>query len=282
MPIQAATATDKTNQSTIQKKLSELETSSNGRIGVYAISLDDNKKIQYRSEERFPFHSTVKVMVVAAILKKSMTDDTLLQQTIKYKKQDLVVWSPITEKHIDEGMTISDLCAAAIMYSDNTATNLLINNLGGTEAVTAYARSIGDNTFRLDHIEPELNSNPNDMQDTSTPAAMGVSLQQLTFGNVLASTQREQLINWMKNNTTGDKRIRAGVPKGWVVADKTGSGAYGITNDIGMIYPPKCSPIIVSLYFIQNKKDAANRDDVIASATRIVLDELVEANHCVK
>lgn len=271
------------NPTSISKKLAELETSFDGRIGIYAINTQNNQRIQYRATERFPIQSTFKVMAVSAILKQSMTDKHLLQQKVTYTKQNLVFWSPITEKHLADGMTISELCAAAMMYSDNTATNLIVKKLGGPHAVTAFARSIGDNIFRIDSREPELNSNPNDLQDTSTPKEMEKSLQKLTLGNVLAPSQREQLVTWMKGNTTGDARIRAGVPQGWIVADKTGSGNdYGISNDIGIIWPSSCPPIVVAIYSVHNKKNTTRRDDVIATATRILINELAQANACMK
>ena len=265
------------NPTTAQKKLAELETSSGGRIGIYAINTANNSLIQYRAQERFPFQSTFKVIGVSAMLKKSMTDNNLLQQKITYKKQDLVSWSPITERHLTDGMIIAELCAATIMFSDNTAINLLMKKLGGPAAVTAFARSIGDHTFNLNNWEPKLNSISSDFRDSSTPSAMGKILRQLTLGKILAPSQRKQLLTWMKNNTTGNARIRAGVPKGWIVADKTGSGHYGITNDIGIIWPPKRAPIVIVIYSLQNKKDAAHREDVIASATRILIREFMRA-----
>jgi beta-lactamase class A len=262
----------------VQQKLAELEASSGGRLGIAAEN--PYLRIDYHANERFPFCSSFKVMAVSAILKQSMTDSHLLQQKVFYKKRDLLPWSPISEKHVADGMTISQLCAAAMMYSDNTAITLLMKKLGGPEAVTAFARSIGDNKFRLDRWETALNTAiPGDPRDTTTPAAMEKSLQKLAFGNVLASPQRELLLTWMKNNTTGNARIRAGVPKGWIVGDKTGTGDYGTTNDIGIIWPPNCpQPIVAVIYFTQNKKDAAPRDDVIAAATRILINGFISAH----
>jgi beta-lactamase class A len=268
--------------SSAQEKLAALEASSGGRLGVYAINTANNSSIQYHAEERFPFCSTSKVMAVSAILKKSMTDNQYLQQKVMYKKQDLASYSPITEQHLTDGMTISELCAAAITHSDNTAMNLLLAQLGGPQAVTNFARSIGDTTFRLDREEPELNTAiPGDLRDTSTPKAMANSLQKLTLGNALSLPQREQLQIWLKSNTTGDARIRAGVPENWIIGDKTGTGDYGTTNDIGIIWPPKCSPIVIAIYFTQNKQDAAPRDDVIAAATRIVVNEFAQSDKCI-
>ncbi len=268
--------TEQTQPLPIEKKIAALEVSMDGRIGVFAINTANNQLIQYRSAERFPIQSTFKVMAVSAILKQSMTNSNLLQQKMTYTKQELVYWSPITEKHLADGMTISELCAAAIIFSDNTAINLLMKKLGGLEAVTAFARSIGDSTFRLGNWEAELNSNPSDLQDTSTPEAMGKSLQQLALGNTLALSQRDQLLGWLKANTTGDSRIRAGVPKGWIVADKTGTGgSYGVTNDIAIIWPPEAPPIIMAIYFsTQNKNDMKKHDDVIASVSRMLISSL--------
>lgn len=282
LTIATILCTSQNAYASVHEKLDFLEKSFDGRIGLYAINTANQQSIEHRAVERFPFQSTFKVIAVAAILKKSETDENLLQQKMTYTKEDLIFWSPITEKHVEDGMTIFDLCAAAIMYSDNTAANLIMKALGGPEAVTAFAHSIGDNTFRVDNWEPNLNSDASNVQDTSTPEAMEKSLQKLTVQNSLAPSQQNQLITWMKGNTTGDARIRAGVPKGWIVADKTGSGDFGIVNDIGLIWAPNCAPIIVTLYTINNKKDAARRDDVVAESTRIVIDEFAKTDSCLK
>lgn len=267
----------------LAKRVAALEKSMGGRIGIFAMNTANDQPIQYRASERFPLQSTFKVMAVAAILKQSMANKQLLQQKIPYTKKDLVFWSPITEKHFAEGMTLFDLCSAAMVQSDNTAANLIVKMLGGPEAVTAFARSIGDNGFRLDSWEPELNSDPSNLGDTSTPRAMGKNLQTLTLEDILASPQREQLVSWMKSSTTGGTRIRAGVPKGWIVADKTGSGNhYGIANDIAIIWPPSCAPIVIAIYSVHNKKGATSRDDILTSVTRLVMKEFAKNDECIR
>jgi len=261
----------------IQKDLAKLESSSGGRIGLFALNTANHTIVQYRANERFPMCSTSKIMAVAAILKKSMNDSHLLEQKIVYtqKEVDASGYAPETSKHMTEGMTIGALCAAAITQSDNLAMNLLLQKLGGPEAVTQFARSIEDTIYRLDRIEPELNTAiPGDLRDTTTPAAMGYSLQRLVLGDVLGLSQRQQLLTWLKNNTTGDSRIRAGVPKGWLVGDKTGTGSYGTTNDIAIIWPPKQAPIIIVIYFTQHEKNAVPRDQIIASVTRLLLSKM--------
>ncbi|MBC7780346.1 MAG: class A beta-lactamase [Proteobacteria bacterium] len=252
--------------------LAALELSSGGRLGVAALNTSNGAQVNHRSDERFAFCSTFKVIAAAAILKRSATESGLMQRRLVYRHDELVAYSPITEKHAGEGLTVSELCAAALQYSDNTAANLMIRLLGGPAAVTSFARSIGDGAFRLDRWETALNEAlPGDPRDTSTPAAMMGSLQRLALGDALEVPERTQLVAWMRGSTTGAKRIRAGVPAGWSVADKTGTGDYGTTNDIGLVWPPGKLPIVLAIYFTQREKAALPRDDVVATAARIVM-----------
>lgn len=259
--------------SSVQMRLAAIETESGDRLGVAALNTADGTQLNYRPDERFPLCSTFKVLAVSAILERSMRDDALLQQRIKYTTGELVAYSPVTAKHVADGMTVAELCAAALQYSDNTAANLLMKLVGGPSSVTAFARSIGDSAFRLERWETELNTAiPGDPRDTSTPVAMARSLQRLALGDVLAPAQRDQLQRWLRGNTTGAARIRAGVPADWQVGDKTGSSDYGTSNDIAVLWPPAKPPIILALYFTQREKDAKPRNDVLVSATRIVVE----------
>ena len=263
--------------------LKGLEAASGGRLGVSAINTANHAEIQYRQNERFPFCSTFKVMGVAAILQESTKKPNLLQQRIHYKKDDLITYSPITEQHLRDGMRVAELCEATITTSDNTAINILMKILGGPKVVTVFARSIKNYSFRLDRWEPDLNNAiPNDPRDTTSPMAMRISLQKLILSHGLPEYQQKLLQSWLQKNKTGDARIRAGIPKTWLVGDKTGTGEYGTTNDIGIIYPPGCKPIVVAIYFTREKKDAKPREDVIASATRMVFDEFSKKDLCLK
>lgn len=264
---------------TIEAQLSELEKYSQGRLGVALINTKDNSQITYRGEERFAMASTSKVMAVAAVLKESEKQARLLDKNITIKKSDLVAYSPITEKHLVTGMSLAQLSAATLQYSDNTAMNKILDYLGGPTKVTQFARSINDVTYRLDRKEPELNTAIHgDPRDTTSPIAMARSLQALTLGDALGLSQRQQLVTWLKGNTTGDHSIKAGLPKHWTVGDKTGSGDYGTTNDIAVIWPENHAPLILVVYFTQQEKDAKNRKDIIAKAAEIVTKEFANSS----
>lgn len=259
----------------IHQKLTDLEKRSGGRLGVALINTADNSQILYRGDERFAMCSTSKVMAAAAVLKQSESNKEVVNKRLEINAADLVVWSPITEKHLQSGMTLAELSAATLQYSDNTAMNLIIGYLGGPEKVTAFARSIGDATFRLDRTEPTLNTAiPGDERDTSTPLAMAESLRKLTLGDALGEQQRAQLVTWLKGNTTGGQSIRAGLPESLVVGDKTGAGDYGTTNDIAVIWPEDHAPLVLVTYFTQPQQDAKNRKEVLAAAAKIVTEGL--------
>ncbi|RQS33519.1 PenA family class A beta-lactamase [Burkholderia sp. Bp8992] len=268
---QAAAAADAVAPAAAGAALADLERDAGGRLGVYAIDTARGRVVEHRSGERFPFCSTFKAMLSAAVLAQSVDRPGLLQQHVTYTQADLVNYSPVSGKHVGTGMTVAALCEAAIQYSDNSAANLLMKLIGGPSAVTAFARSIGDDAFRLDRWETELNTAlPGDPRDTTTPAAMAASMRVLTLGEALPAAQRAQLVTWLRGNKVGDKRIRAGVPAGWTVGDKTGTGDYGTTNDAGVIWPASGAPIVLVVYYTQAQADARAKDDVIASVARIV------------
>lgn len=264
------------NASSLAKaQLQQLEGSLNGRLGVYALDTKNGAKLSYRGRESFPVCSTFKVFVAAAILKEhSKGNAGLMQKRLSYTQRDMVPHSPITEKHVAKGnMTVAELLDAMMKYSDNTATNLLMKELGGPSAITQFAKSIGhQGGFQLVNWENHLNTDPNIRYDKSTPAAMGRSLEQLALGEILPVPQRQQLQKGLLSSTTSEKCIRAGVPAGWRVGDRSGGGLYGTRTDIAVLWPPNNRPpIILAIYTTQHTKDAQWREDIIASATRIVV-----------
>ncbi|PMS35000.1 beta-lactamase class A [Trinickia symbiotica] len=260
-------------------KLAAIEKQFGGRLGVYALDTGSGTEIRHRADERFPFCSTFKMVLASAVLAKSVQEPGLMEQRMQYAQSDLVSYSPISRKHVADGMTVAELCRAAVELSDNTAANQLIKLLGGPAAVTAFARSIGDNTFRLDRWETELNTAiPGDPRDTTTSRAMAHTLQAVALGNALPETQRDTLQTWLRGCQTGAKRIRAAVPAGWDVGDKTGTGDHGTANDVAVIWPPSRKPIVLAIYHTQEKPDTRGRDEAIADAARVVVAQLQRAS----
>ncbi len=253
-----------------EEPLAALERQSDVRLGVAALDMGDGRVFAHRGDDRFAFCSTFKALLVAAVLKRVMADRPLLGRRVDFSAADLVPHSPDTQPRAGQGMSIAELCAATLRSSDNSAANLLLREIGGPAALTAFARSLGDDSFRLDRIEPELNAAaPDDPRDTTTPLAMARTLGRLVLGNVLGNPERGRLVAWMQASTTGAARIRAGIPADWALAGKTGSGPYGIANDMAVLWPPGRAPLVLAVFSRRPARDAARRDEVVAEAARL-------------
>jgi len=259
------------HQKAFNAELAKLESSSQGRLGVYLIDPSDKQHFSYRGNERFPFCSTSKILVTSKLLHDSQYQPNLMDSKVEVKPSDLVNYNPITGKNVGKSMTVSELSMAALQYSDNTAMNLLLQKAGGIDAINKFARALGDKHFLLSRNEPTLNTSiPGDSRDTTTPKSMADTFEKLTLGNGLPQEKKDTLITWMKGNTTGGASIKAGLPSDWVIADKTGMGDYGTTNDVAVIWTNKNKPLILVTYFTQYEKDAKPRKDVLSNAAKIV------------
>ncbi|MEU4340558.1 class A beta-lactamase [Nocardia sp. NPDC023852] len=253
----------------------EMETDHAARLGVYAIDTASGHIVAHRDSERFPIASTFKGLACGALLRDHSLSTGYFDQVIRYPRTDLVENSPVTEKRVDTGMTVAELCDAAITVSDNTAGNQLLKLLGGPAGFTAFLRSIGDNITRLDRWETELNTAiPGDERDTTTPAALAADYRTLVLGDALAEPERAQLKSWLIASKTGGERIRAGLPEGWTVGDKTGSAAYGGANDVAIAWPPGRAPLVIAVLTTKFEQQAKADNPLVADATRAAVGAL--------
>ncbi|WP_429795284.1 class A beta-lactamase Bla1 [Bacillus paramobilis] len=263
----------KRNNHATYKDFSQLEKKFDARLGVYAIDTGTNQTISYRPNERFAFASTYKALAAGVLLQKNSTEK--LNEVVTYTKEDLVDYSPVTEKHVGTGMTLGAIAEAAVRYSDNTAGNILFHKIGGPKGYEKALRQIGDRVTMSDRFETELNEAiPGDNRDTSTAKAMATNLKDFTVGNALPDDKRSILTDWMRGNATGDKLIRAGVPTDWIVGDKSGAGSYGTRNDIAIVWPPNRAPIIIAILSSKDEKEATYDNQLIAEATEVIVKAL--------
>jgi|GEM_PF-102647 len=266
LALSTSNATDSAN------RFAAIEAKTGGRIGVGALDAGNSKRLDYRQDERFPMCSTFKFLAAAAVLKRVDEKKEKLDRFVSYGVKDILEYAPVTKQHLkDGGMTLGALCEAAIEQSDNTAGNLLLAAIGGPAGLTNFARTLGDRVTRLDRIEPELNSAvPGDERDTTTPAAICSNMQRLLLGDALSEASRHRLEDWLQHSQTGAAMIRAGVPKNWIVGDKTGRGSNGAMNDIAIVRPPDGAPILLAIYSVGSTAAANDRAAAIAEAAKIV------------
>lgn len=259
----------------LQDAFLRIEAESGGRLGIAMLDTASGMQAGHRADERFPMCSTFKMLAAAAVLSRVDAGTERLDRRVMYGANDLVTYSPVTKNGVASGLTLDVLCDAAVTFSDNTAGNLLLAAIGGPAGLTAYIRRLGDRVTRLDRIETELNeATPGDPRDTTTPAAMTGNLRRLVLGDALSAASRDKLTGWLVGNKTGDTRLRAGLPGGWRIGDKTGGGGYGTNNDVAVIWPPGRAPVVLSVYLTETKLPMEKSNPAHAAVARAVADSL--------
>lgn len=255
----------------VAAQLASLERERDARVGVYALDTGTGREVAYRSGERFAYASTIKALAAGAVLSDLSTAE--LSQRLRWQESDLVEYSPVTELHVQDGLTVRQVIDAAITVSDNTAGNLLFDLVGGPAALdAALVDDVGDATTEVVRREPELNTAvPGDPRDTTTPEALATALGDYVLGDALPTSDRRLLENTLRRTETGDALIRAGVPRSWRVGDKTGSAAYGTRNDVAVLRPPGRAPILLAVLTTHDSAEAATDDALVAAATRLAV-----------
>lgn len=252
-------------------RLRELEAASQGRLGVHIIDTATGQVYGHRPDERFMMLSSFKLLASAMVLSRVDAGQESLKRRITYSKNDLVTYSPVTEKHAGgEGMTLAELCEATITTSDNTAANLILASYGGPAALTAFARNSGDSVTRLDRIETELNVKHSDvLLHTTSPHSMALTMRKVVLGDALSAPSRELLQQWLLSNTTGGKRLKAALPPEWRIGDKTGTNKTDI-NDIGVVWPPHRKPWLVTAYMADSQASSEIKEATLAQVGSLV------------
>lgn len=256
--------------------IAAIEKRAGGRLGVAALDTGSGRHIRWRADERFPMCSTFKLLLAGAVLNRISGGLERYANRLDYTKADLLDYAPVARKHLGPdgkgSLSFEEAIEAVIVYSDNTAANLLLAYLGGPAKLTGYASWLGDDVTRLDRNEPGLNTAiPGDPRDTTTPAAMLKDMKRLLVDRDDRYSQRVPLIELMLACKTADNRIRKGLPKGWKSGNKTGTGENGSTNDLAILFPPhRRAPVLVAAYYTGSKADIAAREAVLADVGRIL------------
>jgi beta-lactamase class A len=249
-----------------------IEAGAAGRLGVAVLDTASGHLDGHRLDERFPMCSTFKWLAAAHVLQRVDAGQEQLDRRIRYGREVLLPHSPVTGQHTGEGLTMAELCEAAVTVSDNAAANLILQSLGGPAALTRHARTLGDTMTRLDRWEPALNeARPGDPRDTTTPRAMATALRTAVLGDALSPASRAQLVRWLEATSTNVQRLRADLPAGWRMGSKTGSGAHGTTNDVGVFWPPAGrAPLVVVVYLTETAAAESMRNGAVAQVARFV------------
>jgi len=269
-PTPAAPTPASTTSAATTRALDALERRDDARLGLVAIDTGSGATVTHRAGERFAFASAAKVFIAATVLDDARSGD--LDAVVPIEQRDLLSYAPVTSQHVGSGMTVRALLDAMLRSSDNTAANLLVARVGGPSVVQQWLRGIGDQVTQVVRVEPDLNeATPGDERDTTTPAQFAADLRTVLLGDALRPADRKMLVETMAGTTTGAATIRAGVPTGWSVADKTGTGSYGVRNDVGIVTPPGRAPIVLVVMTSRSRADAKPVDALVAAATKVTV-----------
>ncbi len=248
-----------------------IEQTLGARVGILVRDTGSDWAIGHREDERFLMTSTFKPMLCGTVLDKVDAGDLALDEPVEIEASDILDYAPVTETRVGSTMSLSELCFAALDMSDNTATNLLIDRIGGPQAVTGFLRGIGDSVSRLDRREPDVNAfSPGDLRDTTTPRAMASTLEAMLSGDALSPNSRAQLVNWMSHGGVTGALIRASTPDGWLVADRSGSGDFN-RNIVAMVTPPGQPPYVIAVFLSDADADFDTRNAAVIDLSEAIM-----------
>ncbi|MDB5693336.1 MAG: Beta-lactamase [Alphaproteobacteria bacterium] len=258
----------------LQETVRRLERRSGGRLGVALLDTGSRRRFAWRGDERFPLCSTFKFLLAADLLSRADRGQERLDRRLAIRESRLDN-SPFTKSRVGRDASLRELCQAVIEVSDNDAANLLLDQVGGPDGVTRFARAIGDPVTRLDRTEPvAVDPSAAGMRDTTTPNAMARDFERIILGQMLHPASRAALTAWLVGARTGVSRLKAGFPRGWRVGHKTGTGMHGTSNDVAIVWPGARPPVILAAYLTGSALDDRGRDAVLADVARAVASAL--------
>ncbi|MCF7354638.1 CARB/PSE/RTG family carbenicillin-hydrolyzing class A beta-lactamase [Vibrio sp. CK2-1] len=264
----------------VEQEVRLVEQNLNAQVGVAILNTETGENWDHNGNERFPLTSTFKTIACAKLLYDFDKGKVPLDAKVQVKSTDLVTYSPIIEKHVGSEITLTDACHAAMTMSDNTAANIIIKAVGGTQSITNFVKNIGDTQTRLDRMEPDLNEGAlNDPRDTTTPTAITNTLNELLFGSTLSDTSKEQLKEWMVNNQVTGNLLRSVLPNDLKIADRSGAGGFGARSITAIVWNDQRAPIIISIYIAQTDASMEQRNAAIVNIGRVIFGSYVAKLH---
>jgi beta-lactamase class A len=262
--------------------IAEMATSSGGRVGVFAQVIESHDEAGLNDTERFPMQSVYKLPIAMAVLDQVDRKALTLNQKVSLSARDMVpgIHSPIREAHPAGGIDLSvrDLVRAAIVDSDGTASDVLLRLAGGGPRVTAYLRGLGVRHMDIVTTERKMAEDPMaQYRNFATPRAAVDLLKALQTGRGLSPAARELLLEDLADSTPGAHRIKGLLPRGTVVAHKTGTdgtrnGKTAATNDVGIVTLPDGRHLALAVFVKDSTAAEAQREGAIATIAKAAWD----------
>lgn len=272
----------------LQDRFAAISREIKGEIGIAAVHLESGRAAFLNGDERFPMQSVYKLPIAMAVMEKIKRGQLGLDEKIGVTADDMVrqgMRSPLRDDNPKGGeFTIRELIRLSMIESDGTASDVLLRVLDGAGEVQAFLTRIGIFDLKVANSEKEIGRDWNTQyQNYATPAASAELLRWLlaSADPALPEDEREPfelLLKFMADSNPGAARIKGSLPKGTVVAHKTGTsgtrnGITGATNDIGIVHLPDGTHAAVCVYVSDSPADKRARERTIALAAKAVWDQ---------
>jgi beta-lactamase class A len=264
----------RTESGDLKTTLQKLADGVQGEVGIAVIHVESGKSIDVNGTTRLPLYSVFKLPLAITVLKEVEAGQLKLDQKVQLSQNDVApgsqyntdLWKQPTQK------TVSELIGYSIVRSDNTSSDKLLELVNGPAAVTQQMKSFG-----LANIEVIVNTREfaanRDKPNTGSTIDIARLIAQLQEGKLLQPANRDLLLDYMERSMTrGDKRLRANLPAGTRVADKTGTGDIA-TNDVGLItLPENRGHLAIAVLISKSKLPSEKQEAAIADIARATYD----------
>ncbi|WP_338876567.1 class A beta-lactamase, subclass A2 [Spirosoma sp. SC4-14] len=273
------------DQHSIQKlesQIAQIASDAQGKVGVAAMLVETGESVSLKGNEQFPMQSVYKMPIAMAVLHLVDQKKLALNQRVPFTKADYISerqHSPIRDKFPNgSSLSLSELLRYAVSESDGSASDILMNLAGGSTPIMAYLKSLGIRNIIVKNTEREIGSdNAVQYRNWAKPNEAVALLRLLQQGKGLSPASRTFLLRIMTETETGLNRLKGQLPKGTVVAHKTGTswtidGVTAATNDIGLITLPNGKHIAIAVFVSDARTDTKTREAVIARIARAAWD----------
>jgi len=264
----------------LRDRIEQISQAAQGRVGVKATVLETGESVALNGDQQFPMQSVYKFPIAMAVLAQVDRGKLKLDQKIRVEASDVLQGSRIlNEKSQGMEFSLAELLKYMVSESDNTASDVLLRQVGEPRIVTEYLRGLGVNNIVVANTEKELGQDTAvQYRNYATPDATVVLLRAFHEGKGLSKSSQALLLQLMTETTTGPKRIKGLLPEGTVVAHKTGTsstvnGVTAATNEVGLVTLPNGRHLAIAVFVSDSGANDAVREGVIAKVALAAWDE---------
>jgi beta-lactamase class A len=263
-------------EAAVTERLTTLARESDGNVGVSVIHVESGRTAEVHASEPLPLYSVFKLPLAVVVLKEVEQGKLSLDQKIAVAANERVAGSPENTAlwQEDSNRSLREMIELSIARSDNTSSDAMMRLAGGPENVTARLAALGFPGIVIRSPVREFLGKKGEHPNTASTGEIARLLAKIQAGDLPRQAERDLLLASMSRATTGLMRLRADLPPGTPVADKTGSGAPGTaTNDVGIITLPEGhGHLAVAVLVAGSRKPIPEQEKLIARIARTAYD----------